>query len=103
MKSFKRNKINKQVKKVLNNKTVHIEMPGEIHKKLRVKLFLDELSIQQFFRLVAEKYAEDDNYIKQIVLERVDEIKNNKLNRLKEINEKDLYNAIEENSPFKNN
>ena len=56
-----KDKLDKQVKKILNNKTVHIEIPGEIHKKLRVKLFLDEISMQQFFRLVSEKYVNDDN------------------------------------------
>ena len=94
-------RFNKQVVKILNNKTVHIEIPGEIHRKLRAKLFLDELSMQQFFRLAAEKYVNDDQYIKELVLERVDDIKNKKIDKLKEINEKDLYNAIEENSPFK--
>lgn len=98
-----KDKLDKQVKKILNNKTVHIEIPGEIHKKLRVKLFLDEISMQQFFRLVSEKYVNDDKNLKKLVCERVDEIKNNKLNKLREVNEKDLYNAIEENSPFKNN
>ena len=59
--------------------------------------------MQQFFRLVSEKYVNDDKNLKKLVCERVDEIKNNKLNKLREVNEKDLYNAIEENSPFKNN
>lgn len=98
---MKRKSINKQVKKIINNKTVHVEIPGEIHRKLRAKLFLDELSMQNFFRLMSEKYVNDDNYIKDLVEVRVDEIKNKKLDKLKEINEKDLYNAIEQNSPFK--
>ena len=96
-----RKSINKQVRKIVNNKTVHIELPGEIHKKLKVKLFLDEMSIQKFFRLMAEKYVYDDTYIKDLVSERVEELKNKKIDNLKEINEKDLYNAIEQNSPFK--
>lgn len=94
-------KINKQVKKIVNNKTVHVELPGTIHKQLRAKLFLDELSMQQFFRLISEKYVQEDVYIKELVLERVDDIKNKKLDKLREINEKDLYDAIEQNSPFK--
>ena len=92
---------NKQVEKILNNKTVHIEIPGEIHRKLRAKLFLDELSMQQFFRVAAERYVNDDPYLKKLVEERVNDIKDKRLDKLKEINEKDLYNAIEENSPFK--
>jgi len=98
---MKNNRLNKQVRKIVNNKTVHVEIPGEIHKKLRAKLFLDELSMQNFFRLMSEKYVNDDIYIKDLVSVRVDEIKNKKLDKLREISEKDLYNAIEQNSPFK--
>lgn len=96
-----RKSINKQVRKIVNNKTVHIEIPGEIHKKLKVKLFLDEMSIQGFFRLMSEKYVYDDTYIKDLVSDRVEELKNKNIDNLKEINEKDLYNVIEQNSPFK--
>lgn len=98
---MKNKSIDKQVIKIVNNKTVHVEIPGEIHRKLRAKLFLDELSIQNFFRLMSEMYVNDDNYIKDLVSKRVDELKNNSLNKLREINETDLYNAIEQNSPFK--
>lgn len=98
---MKNKSIDKQVKKIVNNKTVHVEIPGEIHRKLRAKLFLDELSIQNFFRLMSEMYVNDDVYIKDLVSVRVDELKNKKLDKLREINEKDLYNAIEQNSPFK--
>lgn len=94
-------KKNKHVAKVVNNKTVHIEIPGKIHKKLRALLFLDEFALQKFVCLMAEKYVEGDAHIKSLVLERVDEIKNNKLEKLRNIEEKDLYNVIEENSPFK--
>ena len=96
-------KSSKQVQKILNNKTVHIEMPGQIHKKLRALLFLNEISMQKFFNLMAEKYVLDDNYLHDIVNKRVDEIKENKLDKLRNIEEKDLYDAIEKNSPFNDN
>jgi hypothetical protein len=91
----------KQIKKVVNNKTIHVELPGMLHKKLRAMLFLDELSLQNFFRLMAEKYVDSDNYIRELVDVRVDEIKNNKLDKLRQVEEKDLYDVIEQNSPFK--
>ena len=94
-------KNNKQVKKIVNNKTVHVELPGQVHKKLRALLFLNELSMQKFFTLMAEKYVLNDNYLHDLVDKRVDEIKKDSLNKLRNIDEKDLYNAIEENSPFK--
>ena len=95
-------KVNKQVVKIINNKTVHIELPGAIHKKLRAKLFLDELSMQKFFALMAERYVLEDNYVKSLVLEHADDVKNKAIDKLRNIDEKDLYDAIEKNSPFKN-
>lgn len=95
-------KNNKQIKKIINNKTVHIEIPGQIHKKLRALLFLNELSMQKFFTLMAEQYTLNDSYIHNLVNERVDEIKEEKLNKLRNIEKKDLYDAIEKNSPITN-
>lgn len=94
-------KKNKQTIKIINNKTVHVEIPGTIHRKLRALLFLNEISMQKFFILMSEKFVNGDLHLKALVDERVDEIKNHKLSKLKDIDEKDLYNAIEENSPFK--
>jgi hypothetical protein len=94
-------KVDKQVVKIVNNKTVHVELPGVIHKKLRAKLFLDELSMQKFFTLMAEKYVLEDSYVKSLVLEHADDVKNKKLDKLRNIDEKDLYDVIEKNSPFK--
>ena len=93
-------KNNKQIQKIINNKTVHIELPGQIHKKLRALLFLNELSMQKFFTLMAEQYTLNDSYIHKLVNERVDEIKEEKLNKLRNIEKKDLYDAIEKNSPI---
>jgi len=98
--SKKTSQINKQVKKIINNKTVHIELPGEVHKRLRAQLFVNEISMQQFFKLVSEKIVEGDNYLLSLVEDRVNLIKENKINKLKEINPKDLYDVIEKNSPL---
>jgi hypothetical protein len=87
--------------KIVNNKTIHFEIPGEVHKKLRALLFLKELSMQKFFRLMSEKFVESDDYIVSLVEKRVDDIKNKKLDKLRDINEKDLYDVISKNSPFK--
>lgn len=92
--------INKQIKKIINNKTVHIELPGEVHKRLRAQLFVNEISMQQFFKMLSEKIVEGDNYLLSLVEDRVNLIKENKINKLKEINPKDLYDVIEKNSPL---
>tara|TARA_B100001989_G_scaffold126722_1_gene89574 strand:- start:625 stop:921 length:297 start_codon:yes stop_codon:yes gene_type:complete len=87
--------------KIVNNKTIHFELQGNIHRKLRALLFLKEISMQKFFRLMSEKLVDGDDYITSLVEQRVSEEKNNKLSKLKNINMKDLYDAIEENSPLK--
>ena len=87
--------------KIVNNKTIHFELQGNIHRKLRALLFLKELSMQKFFRLMSEKFVDGDAYIVSLVEQRVSEEKTNKLSKLKNINMKDLYDAIEENSPLK--
>merc|ERR1711907_774577 len=83
--------------KIVNNKTVHFELQGNIHKKLRALLFLKELSMQKFFRLMSESFVDGDDYINNLVSKRVDEIKSNKLSKLKNIDTKELYDVIEEN------
>lgn len=95
------NKEKYQTYKVVNNKTVHLALPGAIHKKLRAFLFLKEISMQEFFRMIAENAVLEDKYILSLINQRVDDIKNKKLDKLRNIEEKDLYDAIEQNSPFK--
>lgn len=91
----------KQIKKIYNNKSLHTTLPGAVHKKLRAFLFLKEISIQEFFRMIAENAVLGDQYIEKLIDQRVKDIKNRKLDNLRNVDEKDLYDAIEENSPFK--
>ena len=95
------NKDKLKVEKIINNKTVHLEIPGSIHRKLRAMLFLKEISMQEFFRLSAEKVVLGDQYMLKLIEKRVDDIKNKKLSKIRNIEEKDLYDVIEQNSPFK--
>ena len=95
------NKEKIKVEKIINNKTVHLEIPGSIHRKLRAMLFLKEISMQEFFRLSAEMIVLGDKYMIKQVEKRVDDIKNKKLSKIRNIEEKDLYDVIEQNSPFK--
>jgi hypothetical protein len=88
-------------KKIINNKTIHFELQGNVHKKLRALLFLKELSMQKFFRLVSETFIDGDEYLNKLVENKVKDNKNKVITRLKNIDTKDLYNAIEENSPLK--
>ena len=89
-------------KKIINNKTVHFELQGNIHRKLRALLFLKEISMQKFFRLMSESFVDGDDYIVKLVEKRVSEEKDLKISKLKNIDTKDLYDAIKENSPIKN-
>ena len=95
------NKNKLKVEKIINNKTVHLEIPGSIHRKLRAMLFLKEISMQEFFRMSAEMVVLGDQYMLKSIEKRVDDIKNKKLSKIRNIEEKDLYDVIEQNSPFK--
>lgn len=86
--------------KLINDKCVHITLEGYMHRKLRALLFLKDANIQTFMRLIVEKFVNGDEYIEKLIEERVKEKKEQKINALKNLNEKDIYNAIEENSPF---
>ena len=94
-------KDNLKVEKIINNKTFHLEMHGYIHRKLRAMLFLKEISMQEFFRLSAEMVVLGDKHMLNAIEKRVDDIKNKKLSKIRNIEEKDLYDVIEQNSPFK--
>ena len=95
-------KMTRQAKKAAGiNKSVHIEVHNSVHKKLRALLFLKEMSLQGFFRLMAESFINGDDYIEKLIDQRVDDIQNKRLDQLRNVNKSELYNAIEENSPFK--
>ena len=64
-------------------------------------MFLREFSLQGFFRLMAEKFIDGDVYLSELVDDRIRDIKNNKINHMKNVNKKELYDVIEQNSPFK--
>tara|TARA_B100001059_G_scaffold40814_1_gene32851 strand:+ start:5164 stop:5457 length:294 start_codon:yes stop_codon:yes gene_type:complete len=92
----------RQAKKAAGiNKSVHIEVHNNVHRKLRALLFLKEMSLQAFFRLMAESFVNGDPYIENLIDQRINDIQNKKLDQLRNINKSELYNAIEENSPFK--
>ncbi len=95
-------KMTRQAKKAAGiNKSVHIEVHNNVHRKLRALLFLKEMSLQAFFRLMAESFVNGDPYIENLIDQRINDIQNKKLDQLRNINKSELYNAIEENSPFK--
>ena len=95
-------KMTRQAKKAAGiNKSVHIEVHNNVHRKLRALLFLKEMSLQGFFRLMAESFVNGDEYIENLIDQRISDIQNKKLDQLRNINKSELYNAIEENSPFK--
>ena len=95
-------KMTRQAKKAAGiNKSVHIEVHNNVHRKLRALLFLKEMSLPGFFRLMAESFVNGDSYIENLIDQRISDIQDKKLDQLRNINKSELYNAIEENSPFK--
>ena len=67
----------RQAKKAAGiNKSVHIEVHNSVHKKLRALLFLKEMSLQAFFRLMAESFVNGDEYIEKLVDQLINEHSN---------------------------
>jgi len=85
-------------KDLVENKCVHLTIEGYTYRKLRALLFLKDANIQTFMRMIVEKFVNGDEYIEKLIEERVKDIKQQKFNALKDLKEKDIYNAIEENS-----
>ena len=48
-----------------------------------------------------ESFVDGDSYLHELVDERIRDIKNNKIDHMKNVNKKELYDVIEQNSPFK--
>ena len=94
-------KYSNQVKKVSTNKSVHFDLNNDVHRKLRALMFLREFSLQGFFRLMAESFVNGDPYLNEMVDDRIRDIKNKKIDHMKNVNKKELYDVIEQNSPFK--
>jgi hypothetical protein len=51
---------------------------------------------------MVEQFVNGDEHISKLLEERVNEIKDKKISIVKDVNKKDLYDAIEENSPLSN-
>ena len=56
--------------------------------------------MQQFISMIITKFNVDDPSILKMVIELKDDLKEKEINKLKGIDEKDLYDAIEKYSPI---
>lgn len=86
---------------LLQKKTVHVTLNEDLHKSLRANLFLDGITINQFFEKIAFFYVNNNENIKTLLPEIKKGIKEEKLDKLRNINKKDIYEQIENLSPIK--
>jgi len=90
-----------EIQLLLKKKCVHVALNEDLHKNLRVNLFLDGITINEFFEKIALLYVNDNQNIKCLIPSIKKEIKEQKLDKLRNINKKDIYEQIENLSPIK--
>ena len=84
---------------ILKKKSVHVNLDKVQHGIFRSKLFLHGLTMQQYIEMMILHFnIETPSVIKLVEKEKV-KIKEKELEKLRGINKKDLYDAIEKYSP----
>ena len=92
--------LKENAKLIARKKSIHVNIAKTHHRSFRSKLFLNELTMQQFLEFCVEKFINDDSRMVKIVEELKKDLREKELNKLRGIDEKELYDVIEENSPF---
>ena len=82
-------------------KDIHIYLDKNIHKILKLELYSHDVSIQEFFGIVSNLLCSRDERIIHIVDEYKDKRTEENISNLDNLKMKDIYDAIEKNSPFK--
>ena len=88
------------IKYISKKKSLHVNLDKSHHRIFRSKLFLHELTMQQFLEFFIVKFNNEDPTIEKMIEELKAEVKEEKINKLKGIDKKDLYDAIEKYSPL---
>ena len=88
------------VEYISKKKSIHVNIDKSQHRMFRSKLFLNELTMQQFISMIITKFNVDDPSILKMVIELKDDLKEKEISKIKGIDEKDLYDAIEKYSPI---
>ena len=92
--------MNEDIKYISKKKSLHVNLDKKHHRIFRSKLFLHGLTMQQFLEFFVVKFNNEDNRLDKLLDELKDEVKEKEINKLKGIEKKDLYDAIEKYSPF---
>lgn len=78
-------------------KSVHFTFPRRVHKKLRMVILENELSMQSVFREVAERIANEETYMMKLL----EDVKAKKLQaKYKQLSSEevdDIYRLLEDN------
>lgn len=91
----------KEVDYINRKKTIHINIGENQHRVFRSSLFLHGLNMTQFFEACVMKLNENDASMLKIIEELKQDIKQKKLDNLRNIDRDELYNLIEDNCPQK--
>lgn len=84
---------------ITRKKTIHVKLSEEEYKQFRASLFQHGVTMTAFFESTVSKFNAGDSAMIKVIDELKEEIKSEKLDRLRNINKDELYNLIEDNSP----
>ena len=83
-------------------KSLHVYLDKNLYKILKLELYSEDLSCGEFFNELSRLLCSRDERIVEIITEYKLERLNRNIEDLEKVKMKDVYEAIERNSPFKN-
>lgn len=88
-------------KEVVRKKSVHVEMPKDVHMQLRITLFKNgNLPIQAVFAEVAERIGLEDPYMMKLLSDLREKRENRQIRSITETDAEELFSIMERESPF---
>ena len=87
---------------IARKKSVHVNLMESEHRILKGKLHMLGLTMQDYFSFLCRRFNNDDPVILEMIEEYKIEKRDQELEELRAINKKELYDAIERQSPLSN-
>lgn len=87
---------------MITRKTVHFNLPNDLHAKFRISAFENGVTMQEIFRMLVERYVDDEkisaSIIKRVRQRREDQDAKELDLRLGKMDTSAIYDLIEESS-----
>jgi len=87
-------------KDFVTRKSVHVNLPTEVHANLRILAFKCKLSMQEIFEELAIRLVEDDVYMRKMLSSLTSGKRDKALRDLSSPDRETIFDAIEKNNPL---